>query len=180
MLSSHPQPNSNRHSHWNPKYLVKLFLVLNNNKVSPTMFDHIAHSLRTVGCVYPCKKLLWPMTILQKSVQFNAVCWSFCLPCQFVLQNKLIWPISKEVNVCTVHFSWPVTASLSLLCIIFIIHWAYLKWHLWRKRTPVVSPPAMTVAKHEMCHSGALKPMMHTEWDFFRPRWINAFARLRT
>ena len=38
----------------------------------------------------------------------------------------------------------------------------------------------MTVAKHDMCHSGALKPIMHTEWDFFSPRWINAFARLRT
>ena len=31
-----------------------------------------------------------------------------------------------------------------------------------------------------MCHSGALKPIMHTEWDFFKPRWMNAFAKLLT
>ena len=55
----------------------------------------------------------------------------------------------------------------------------YLNFEAFGK-TPVVSPPAMTVAKQEMCHSGALKPMMHTECDFFSPRWINAFARLRT
>ena len=46
--------------------------------------------------------------------------------------------------------------------------------------SPVVSPPATTVARQDMCHSGALKPIMHTEWDFFRPRWMNAFAKLLT
>ena len=121
------------------------------------------------------------MTILQKSVIFNAVCWSCCLPCQFVLPNKLIWPISNEVNVFTVHFSWPMTMTHHFHFCASYSSYIELIWSdIFEKTAPVVSPPAMTVAKHEMCHSGALKPMMHTEWDFFRPRWINAFARLRT